>query len=294
MTSKQKNSILCLLSLDPEGFKPVEVQKFMFLYAQEFAKEHVYEFMPCSYGCYSSTLRKDMERLQEMRLIKEVNKKWMLTNEGQFEVVTIPATMRRFRDMSRRYTMRGDDLIAEVYRRYPYCAINSKIKEERLKGDRAALKAIEEARPTKKTPLASIGYEGRSLENYGNALIANGITVLCDVRKNPISRKYGFSRSTLENACKDIHIEYRHYPELGVPSYERQDLSCQADYDDLFERYEEKILPKQSNLIDALANLVALDVGVAFTCFESNPAQCHRTRVINAITRKTGVEAELI
>ena len=38
----------------------------------------------------------------------------------------------------------------------------------------------------------------------------------------------------------------------------------------------------------------ALDVGVAFTCFEANPAQCHRTRVINAITRKTGVEAEQI
>ena len=294
MTLKQKNSILCLLSLDPEGFKPVEVQKLMFLYVQEFAKDPVYEFMPCSFGCYSSTLRKDMDRLQELHLIKEVNKKWMLTDEGQFEVVTVPATMRRFRDMSRRYMVRGDDLIAEVYRRYPYYAINSKIKEERLKGDKAALQAIDNARPTKKTLLASIGYEGRSLENYGNALISNGITVLCDVRKNPISRKYGFSRVTLEKVCKDIHIEYKHYPELGIPSYERQDLSSQADYDDLFERYEEKVLPEQSGLIDTLANLVALDVGVAFTCFEANPNQCHRTRVINAISRKTGVEAELI
>ena len=51
---------------------------------------------------------------------------------------------------------------------------------------------------------------------------------------------------------------------------------------------------EQRDLIDALANLVALDVGVAVTCFEANPAQCHRTRVINAITRRTGVEAELI
>jgi len=294
MTSKQKNSILCLLSLDSDGFKPVEVQKLMFLYVQEFAKEPVYEFMPCSYGCYSSTLRKDMERLQEMRLIKEVNKKWMLTDEGQFEVVAVPATMRRFRDMARRYTARGNELVAEVYRRYPYCAINSKIKEERLNGDKVALQSIEAARPTKKTPLASIGYEGRSLENYGNALIANGITVLCDVRKNPISRKYGFSRSTLENACKEINIEYRHYPELGIPSHERQDLSCQADYDSLFERYEEKVLPEQRELIDTLANLVALDVGVAFTCFEANPNQCHRTRVINAITRRIGVDVELI
>lgn len=294
MTSKQKNSILCLLSLDPSGFKPVEVQKLMFLYSQEFATEPIYEFMPCAYGCYSSTLRKDMERLQELRLIKEVNKVWSLTENGQMEVITVPKTMRRFKEMARRYTLRGNDLVAEVYRRYPYCAINSKIKEERLGNDKAALKAIEAARPTKKLALASIGYEGRSLENYGNALIANGITVLCDVRKNPISRKYGFSRSTLENACKEIGVEYRHYPDLGIPSYERQDLSCQADYDDLFKRYEKTVLAEQDGTIEILANLVASGVGVAFTCFESNPAQCHRTRVINAITRKTGVEAELI
>ena len=196
--------------------------------------------------------------------------------------------------MSRRYTVRGDELIADVYRRYPYYAINSKIKEERLCGDTAALRAIEAARPTKKIPLASIGYEGRSLENYGNALIANGISVLCDVRKNPISRKYGFSRSTLEKACKDIGIEYRHYPELGIPSYERQSLSCQADYDALFGRYEKSVLQDQSGLIDILANLVVLDVGVAFTCFEADPKRCHRTRILNAIRRKTGVAVELI
>ena len=294
MTSLQKSSIICLLSLDPDGFTPVEVQKLMFLYVQEFAKSPVYDFMPCSYGCYSSTLRNDMNRMQEMRLIKEVNKKWMLTEEGQFEVVAVPATMRRFLEMSRRYTARGNALIADVYRRYPYYAINSKIKEERLCGDAVALRAIEAARPTKRIPLASIGYEGRSLENYGNALIANGISVLCDVRKNPISRKYGFSRSTLEKACDDIGIEYRHYPELGIPSYERQSLSCQADYDALFSRYEKSVLHDHGALIDVLANLVSLDVGVAFTCFEADPKQCHRTRIINAIRRKTGVAVELI
>ncbi|WP_348602891.1 DUF488 family protein [Bartonella tribocorum] len=40
----------------------------------------------------------------------------------------------------------------------------------------------------------TIGYEGKSLENYLNCLLENNIKILCDVRKNPISRKYGFSK----------------------------------------------------------------------------------------------------
>ncbi len=294
MTLRQKNAIICLLSLDPSGFKPVEVQKLMFLFCKEFVEGTLYEFMPCSFGCYSSTLRKDMERLQGLSLIKEIDKKWMLTSEGQMLVVAMPALMRQFIELSKCYPLRGNALISEVYRRYPYYAINSKIKDERLHGDVEALEAIEKARPKMKLTLASIGYEGRSLENYVNALILNGITVLCDVRKNPISRKYGFSRATLENACTDIGIEYRHYPELGIPSSERQELFNQRDYDLLFERYEKEVLKKQEGLIEMLSNLVGSDVGVAFTCFEADPCKCHRTRVIRAIERRLGVYSELI
>ena len=163
-----------------------------------------------------------------------------------------------------------------------------------LGDDVEAMNRIEAARPTESIPLASIGYEGRTFENYLNSLIRNGIKILCDVRKNPISRKYGFSKSTLKNACEKIGIEYRHFPELGIPSYDRTDLRCQSDYDDLFARYEKTVLHNHGDTLDVLVRLVEANGCIALTCFEANPAQCHRTRIINAIKRKIGVSAELI
>ena len=300
MTLAQETSILALIGTEPDGLKPIEIQKLMFMYTK--LKETVpsYDFIPYEKGCYSSTLAQDIRTLAGKGFLKALDqdvkdkKKWTLTESGRIRVFTKRATVARFVRFRQNYSRRGMDLIADVYRRYPYWAINSTIKDLVLRTDVVALDRIEAARPTKRLPLASIGYEGRTFENYLNSLIRNGITVLCDVRKNPISRKYGFSKSTLQNACEKIGIEYRHFPELGIPSYERTDLRYQSDYDELFARYEKTVLPNQSETLDVLARLVEANECVALTCFEANPAQCHRTRVINAIRRKIGVDAELI
>ena len=295
MTRKQESLILSLLSMDPNGYEPVEIQKLMFLFSRVEEDIPSYEFFPYLRGGYSSTLRKDMERLAEKGWIRELPmKRWVLTEAGTVEAYSRRTTQGRFRDFVTRYPYRRNELISYVYRRYPYWAINSAVKDEVLGGDGMALQAIEDARPKGHVELASIGYEGRSLENYLNALIREGITVLCDVRKNPISRKYGFSKTTLEAACKGIDIEYRHYPQLGIPSEERRELNCQTDYDQLFGWYERTVLPQQTDVVAELSNLVSTGCGVALTCFEANPAQCHRTRVLSAIEQRTGIEAKLI
>ena len=300
MTLAQENSVLSLIGTEPDGLKPIEIQKLMFMYTKLEETVPLYDFIPYEKGCYSSTLAQDIRTLAGKGFLKAVNpdvkdkKVWTLTEKGKIRVFSKRATGIRFATFRRRYPHRGMDLIADVYRRYPYWAINSKIKDFVLSDDGEAMDRIEAARPTERIPLASIGYEGRTFENYLNALIRNGINVLCDVRKNPISRKYGFSKSTLKNACEGLGIEYRHFPELGIPSYERTDLRCQSDYDDLFARYEKTVLPNQRETLDVLARLVEVNGGVALTCFEADPKQCHRTRIINAIKRKIGVDAELI
>ena len=48
---------------------------------------------------------------------------------------------------------------------------------------------------------------GKCLETYLNQLLRAGVTLLCDVRRNPLSRKYGFSKSTLSHACA---VSYTH------------------------------------------------------------------------------------
>ena len=299
MTKIQEGSILSLIGTEPDGLMPIEIQKLMFLFSQEECETPLYDFVPYQRGCYSPTLAADVHKLADRRLLRsslggDGKKRWSLSEEGQIQSVAHRRRAVRFASFRRAYPLRGKELLLDVYRRYPYFCIKSEIAEMLLRDDKAALDAIRNAEPKVRTPLASIGYEGRSFENYLNALIQNGIKVLCDVRKNPISRKYGFSKATLENACGGIGVEYRHYPDLGIPSHERQDLRCQEDYDSLFARYEKEVLPKADESVCEIARLVTADRCVALTCFEANPSQCHRTRVLAAITRKTGVEAELI
>ena len=300
MTLAQENLILSLIGTEPNGLKPIEVQKLMFMYSRLEESVPSYEFIPFRQGCYSSTLAQDIRKLEEKRLLKAVNpedkdkKRWTLTESGRVRVFEKRVMAERLVQFRRNYPHRGRELIADVYRRYPYWAINSKIKDLVLGEDAEAMAKIRTARPTKIVPLASIGYEGRTLEGYLNALIRNGIKVLCDVRRNPISRKYGFSKSTLQKACDGLGIEYRHLPELGIPSYERTDLRYQSDYDDLFDRYEKTVLARQGETLDLLARLLESEGSIALTCFEANPAQCHRTRVLNALTKRTGVQAERI
>lgn len=295
MTRGQEGLILSLLSMDSNGYEPVEIQKLMFLFTRTEEKVPSYEFFPYLRGGYSATLRKDMDRLVEKGWIRELpSRRWALTEAGTVEAYSRRATQMRLREFVIRLPYRKNELVSYAYRKYPYWAINSTVKAEVLGGDCKALQAIEDAKPKAHLELASIGYEGRSLENYLNALIRDGITVLCDVRKNPVSRKYGFSKATLEAACKGIDIEYRHYPQLGIPSEERRELNCQADYDQLFDWYEKTVLPQQANIVSELSNLVSTGCGVALTCFEANPAQCHRTRVLAAIEQRTGISAKLI
>lgn len=299
MTLAQENSILSLIGTEPDGLMPIEIQKLMFVFSREEGGAPLYEFIPYEKGCYSPTLAQDVHRLAARRLLREIypgteKKRWALTEEGQTSVMSRRVTAERFARFRKNYRLRGKELLTDVYRRYPYFAIKSKIADLILRDDPAALEAIESARPKTKTPLASIGYEGRTFEDYLNSLIKNGITVLCDVRKNPISRKYGFSKSVLQNACDKVGIEYRHFPELGIPSHERQDLRCQDDYDELFARYEKEVLPKEGEALSVIERLVENGECVALTCFEANPAQCHRTRVLQVVERTTGVSSELI
>lgn len=299
MTLKQENLILSLIGSEPDGLKPIEIHKLLFMLEKLDSSMNVYEFIPYKRGCYSPTLSHDLHKLESEGYIKTVTMStddsvWRLTEKGRIKSFSARITGRRIVQFRHLYPLRGKALVVDVYKRYPYWAINSIIRDLILRDDPEALKSIQEACPTTKVPLASIGYEGRSIEDYINSLIKSGISVLCDVRKNPISRRYGFSKSTLGEICKGCGIEYRHYPQLGISSCDRQDLKCQSDYDSLFLRYERDILPFAQKELDEISNLVKSGCGVALTCFEASPAQCHRTRVLNAINDRIGVLAKLI
>ncbi|MGY9014452.1 MAG: DUF488 family protein [Rhodospirillales bacterium] len=60
---------------------------------------------------------------------------------------------------------------------------------------------VESPRPTAASArLFTIGYEGKTLERFLNQLVQHRIRVLCDVHRNPVSMKFGFSKNRLRKA----------------------------------------------------------------------------------------------
>ncbi len=270
----------------------LDFQKLLFLYTQEVEKVPSYEFIPYHYGAFSYTSYADKNRLIARGFLQDEEKHWRLTDSVARESVWSQVTGQDMDAFVARYKfLRGDDLVAQSYRKYPYYAINSKMADRILSNDAQALRAIQEAKPSPFMPgLCTIGYEGKSLENYINRLITGGVNLLCDVRRNPLSRKYGFSKATLSRACEGVGIRYEHLPELGIASEERRNLKTQADYDALFSVYDRRCLPIQSDALQTIQSWVNSGYRVALTCYEQHHEQCHRSRVARALEMRAGAD----
>ena len=142
---------------------------------------------------------------------------------------------------------------------------------------------MQQSQPT--ATLSTIGYEGCTSETYFEKLMNAGITVLCDVRRNPISRKPGFSRSALARGCEEHGIRYVHLPALGIASDKRKTVRTQEDYDALFAEYETNCLPNQQEDIGKIQGLIDAGERVALSCFERKASQCHRHCVSDVLRR---------
>lgn len=287
---RQKQLLVLVNALGGE-VGSLDFQKLLLLYCLEAGEKPPYEFVPYKFGGFSFTSYADKRKLIERELLVDNDRAWKLTPASE-DVVVAETLRSRIHRFAKRYKgLRGDALVADVYRRYPYYAIRSEIAGKLLAGDDTALKAIEEARPAMSQPgQCTIGYEGWSLEGYLNLLLRSGVTVLCDVRKNPLSRKYGFSKNTLLKGCEGVGIRYEHLPVLGIASDERRALKTQADYDALFETYSRISLPKNESALRKIGGWIKQGERVALTCYERLPEQCHRHCVAEAVERMFGKE----
>jgi hypothetical protein len=288
MLFERQRLLLTMLDALRGPVSNTDFQKLLFLFTQECEETPTYEFVPYKFGAFSFTSYADKRRLTEAGLLVD-DDQWELTLAGckaARENAFLPLVVAGF--CRRRSGLRGNALIVEQYRKHPYYATRSEIAAKVLP-DQESRERIAAARPTKKKPgLLTIGYEGRSLEAYLNLLLHNSVTLLCDVRRNPLSRKYGFSKSTLDKACDGVGIGYRHLPELGIASEERRGLKTQADYDALFTVYERDTLPNQSVALARIREWIAEGERVALTCYEAQVCQCHRHCVAERVERTLG------
>lgn len=280
----RRKIILALLQLFDRQIDKISLQKLLFLFTQSQAKPE-YDFIPYRFGCYSYSANADLttmvskgilsetsncficnERIDYFEMLKEEDKKLILNVKNNYGKLSANALMK--------YT----------YINFPYWAINSVRAKEILTTEQ--FEKINNIRPkSEDIVLFTIGYEGISLEEYLNRLIRNDVKLLVDVRCNPLSMKYGFSKKQLERYCNSLGIGYIHFPEVGIASEQRQALNTQNDYDQLFAVYRKNILPKTIDTQLKILNLLKTNQRIALTCFESNIYQCHRKHLAESIER---------
>ncbi len=278
----RRKLILSLIKELGGELNSTQFQKCLFLTTRK-QEDKSFDFVPYYYGCFSFQANQDIITMTKQGQLSERNGQIFLEDNKDyfseltiFDQVAIRDICKQFKDVPL------DDLIRYTYLHYPFFAIKSTIARKMLMPDELARVDLQKRHFDNKK-LFTIGYEGKSLERYLNFLIINDVRVLCDVRKNAYSQKYGFKGYQLENACKGVGIKYIHVPELGIESNMRQNLVSQADYDALFDYYEENTLPLNWDSLLKVREIIDQEGRVALTCFEQNPKQCHRSRVAKAL-----------
>lgn len=289
----RRKIILSLLQVFDGELEKIQLQKLLFLFTRFQKDKKTYDFVPYKFGCYSFQANANLSTLKKYGIVSETTKSWKKEDEVNYLTELTKEDKKTISDFRIIYANKtSDDLINLTYKRYPYFAINSTVAKEYLTEE--DFKNLDNYRSFEEDiTLFTIGYQGITLEAYLNKLIKNNIKVLCDVRKNALSMKYGFSKSQLKNACNGVGIEYIHIPEVGIDSEQRQELKTQTDYDVLFEEYKNLNLKKSINSQTEILNILKKNRRIALTCFEADICQCHRKHLSEAITNLKGFKYTL-
>ena len=275
--------MLALLEMAGDTLSNTDLQKLLFIACKEAGFDY-YHFVPYKFGCYSFQAQSDLELLASRGWLCNTNNVQLRYSAGH----CLPDDkLHKLSDcLSQHRTLRGNKLIAYVYQHYPYYATRSHIVNQVL--GQAALNRVEQAKYApinNHKVLYTIGYEGIAFEAYVNRLIKNGVRLLCDVRKNPLSRKYGFSKNNLSVLLPKLGISYKHIPELGIPSPLRSSLTSKADYARLFAQYCQQ-LPQKTDSLQHIEALLEEHKRVALTCFEKIHTSCHRHCISECLQEK--------
>jgi uncharacterized protein (DUF488 family) len=239
-----------------------------------------YEFVPYKYGAFSFTAYSDINGLKKEDTIYDKGNSFVLR---EFDRKIYKITTNDYKNIENIYHRfngkTADDLMRITYERYPYYTKNSMKKEFITPTIENSIKmAISK---DDNTTLFDIGYEGKSLEGYLNLLIKININMLIDVRRNPVSMKYGFSKNILEKRISDLNIKYIHIPQLGIESDKRQSLNSFEDYQKLFANYEATTLKQNIESVKEIYDILIKNKKIALTCFEADKNYCHRYRIVN-------------
>lgn len=278
----RRKVILALLENSGGRLSKTDLQKLLFLFTS-MQEEPVYDFLPFKYGCYSPLATQDLKTMAKYNMVEEQETGWALKTKVNYFLELKSNDQKNLLSFIHQFkNLRGTNLVRHVYKEYPFFAIKSEIKNEILTKDE--LKKVEKSTPHKEEPcLFTIGYEGKSVEKFITQLINEDVKVLCDIRKNPLSMKFGFSKNQLKGILEAVGIEYLAISGLGIESGDRKSLKTPADYENLFLVYENTTLVTNQKDLSLLACTLKSKKRIALTCFEADHHSCHRSRTAKAL-----------
>jgi hypothetical protein len=272
---KRQQFLLSFFREMDESLTAIELQKLLFLCLTQNRLPY-YDFVPYVYGGFSMQAEEDVSALQAMGWLDGSNEKIRYATINEPVSTSLPFDGIGASIPNQLPKVRGNQLVKLVYEQYPYYAINSRMAPSLMnKEGLDRIKAEKEQLRQAGQMLFTIGYEGVSVEKYLNTLIQNDVRVLCDVRNNPLSRKFGFSKNNLQKYLGNIGIEYVHIPELGIVSEKRKNLNDDEDYQSLFKNYKAS-LPQRKESLEQVYQLFQTKSRIALACFEHDPSHCHR------------------
>ncbi len=132
-----------------------------------------------------------------------------------------------------------------------------------------------------------VGYEGLNIDDFLVKLKKEQVSLLVDVRLNPVSRKSGLSKNKLTASLQFLGISYVHAPALGNPKWNRPGFaSSGSDLHEARKKYSDIITSNEaSEWIDRIAK-EASDKVVALMCFERNEEHCHRYVTLQEVRKR--------
>jgi hypothetical protein len=273
----RRKILLALLEACGGELKSIDMEKLLFAYCVE-SRKNYYDFFPYKFGCFSFHSYQDKRVLtkqgfltagEHFKLRKPIEHLNLLDSVEQKRIEIFAGHMKN---------LRGKNLVRHIYVNHPYYAIRSEIKENILSAHE--LRAVESASNAGKSNcLMTIGYEGKTIDAYINTLIKHNVVLVVDVRRNPISMKYGFSKTRFRDYLDRAGIKYEHIPALGIESSQRRNLETEKDYKKLFKKYASELVPNRKIELQRIRELVGEHKRVALTCFEVNPRSCHRHKI---------------
>ena len=126
------------------------------------------------------------------------------------------------------------------------------------------------------------------MAEFLGALRAAGVQLVIDVRALPLSRRPGFSKSPLRAALDEAGIDYIHLKALGTPAEGRSAARAGK------QKELERIYAGQLELPEAIVQAeqmreLAAEMPSALLCYEREPAQCHRSLLLDAVAADADV-----